>query len=436
MVLSRLLFLLSYSYSYSFFFTRRASSYPLPLPLPHFPLLFFSFIIPQMGRRKADSAFGQLATKRTRPPAPTFRVAKEPTTSVTTGSRTGRTSPVTVVRRVVRSQRGYLSEDKVHSNSKPPDDPPDDAPCTPPTQSDQHEQPADDGIVPDAPLFSSDLSFADDLDYGQVDDLAMDPASIQHPKQKRKQKNTTSVSLPLSLYLQIVTEKKKMKLTEWLEVRQEFLDELLRHDGHGDFHGRGPCTSCMISDGEYKCSDCYTGCLLRCRDCMVNSYRDHPLHRVEVSFHLYFYYKIYLNLIQQRWNGCFFETDTLQNLGLRFQLGHGGVSCPNPCPGPSDFCVFDVSGIHKVSVDFCDCRENGIIHPRTQLLRARWFPVTFNRPKTVFTFDCLDTFHELTLQGKTPLYDFYHMVSHKTDNLGLKKQTVSFSSYFDVLLFG
>lgn len=64
---------------------------------------------------------------------------------------------------------------------------------------------------------------------------------------------------------------------------------------------------------------------------------------------------------------------------------------------------------------------------RTQLLRARWFPATFTRPRTAFTFDCLDTFHLLTLQGKTSLYDFYHTVLHKTDNMELQKPVVSIS---------
>jgi hypothetical protein len=90
-----------------------------------------------------------------------------------------------------------------------------------------------------------------------------------------------------------------------------------------------------------------------------------------------------------------------------------------------DFCVVDTSGVHYVSIDCCDCRTNGIIHRRTQLLRARWFPATFNQPKTVFTFGCLDTFHELTLQGKTPIYDFYHTILHKMDNAELHKPVVS-----------
>jgi hypothetical protein len=90
--------------------------------------------------------------------------------------------------------------------------------------------------------------------------------------------------------------------------------------------------------------------------------------------------------------------------------------------------VFDTSGVHFVSIDYCDCGQGGhVLHPRTQLLRSRWFPATFNRPKTVFTFDCLATFHELTLQGKTTPFDFYHMILRRTDNAQLLKPIVSVS---------
>ncbi len=118
---------------------------------------------------------------------------------------------------------------------------------------------------------------------------------------------------------------------------------------------------------------------------------------------------------------------TLQTLDLHIQLGHGGAPCPLPSTGPGKFCVFDTSSVHYISVDFCECQMNGFIHQRTQLLHACWFPASFNWPKTVFTFDCLDTFHEFTLQGKTSLYDFYHTILHKTDNLELNKTVVSAS---------
>jgi hypothetical protein len=128
----------------------------------------------------------------------------------------------------------------------------------------------------------------------------------------------------------------------------------------------------------------------------------------------------------QVWNGRFFDKLSLRELGLRYQLGHGGAKCPYPSPGPSDLMVFDTSGVHYVAVNYCDCGQGGqVIHQRTQLLRSRWFPATFDRPKTVFTFDCLATFHELTLQGKTTPFDFYHTILRRTDNAQLSKTIVS-----------
>lgn len=144
-----------------------------------------------------------------------------------------------------------------------------------------------------------------------------------------------------------------------------------------------------------------------------------------VSRYVHLFLHPYLdNNHNQLWNGLFFDKTNLQKLGLRVQLGHGGAPCPLPQAGPPNFLVIDTSGVHHVSVDFCDCRSNGFIHKRTQILRAGWFPATVNRPQTAFTFDILDTFHELTLQGKTTLYDFYHTILRKTDNAKLEKTTV------------
>jgi hypothetical protein len=120
-------------------------------------------------------------------------------------------------------------------------------------------------------------------------------------------------------------------------------------------------------------------------------------------------------MLCQQWNGRFFDTDSLQNHGLRYQLGHSGGLCPSPLPGPKHFTVFDLSGPLSISIDYCNCTSVPV--PLwTQLLRQRWFPATLSRPQTVFTFDCLEFFHELTLQGKTNLYDFYHTLLRRFDN--------------------
>ncbi|KAI0245298.1 hypothetical protein BJV78DRAFT_1277455 [Lactifluus subvellereus] len=311
----------------------------------------------------------QPANKQTHSSAPAFRAAWAPSTS--TGSVVTRTSRITTIKTNARGRRGYLTGSR-HLQSDPLFSP----------SVGKEELP--DGAVLDLPL--PDL---EQLNYDTETSVPPQP-----PKPKRDRPNTTLT-----------------KLFEWLIFRQSCLDELLWHDGLSDTLDQELCISCKKVDGVYKCKDCFSGSLLRCCGCLVNAHRDHPLHHIEI------------------WNGHFFAMVTLQSLGLCVQLGHGGAPCPLPSAGPKTFCVFDTTGVHHISVNFCDCQMNGIIHQCTQLLRARWFPATFNRPKTAFTFDCLDTFHELTLQGKTPLYDFYHTVLHKTDNLELNKTVYRYPEF-------
>ncbi|KAJ2921118.1 hypothetical protein H1R20_g15975, partial [Candolleomyces eurysporus] len=54
-----------------------------------------------------------------------------------------------------------------------------------------------------------------------------------------------------------------------------------------------------------------------------------------------------------------------------------------------------------------------------QLLRSSLFPATLTRPQTVFTFEMLDSFHKLTLEAKTTVYDYYHTIIRRTDALEL-----------------
>jgi CxC2 like cysteine cluster associated with KDZ transposases len=89
--------------------------------------------------------------------------------------------------------------------------------------------------------------------------------------------------------------------------------------------------------------------------------------------------------------------------------------------------VIDISGIHSIAIDFCDCRTNGIIPRHIQILRAGWFPATFDRPQTAFTFKCLDFYHELTLQGKVNAYDFCRTLRRLTDSLELNDISVCFT---------
>jgi hypothetical protein len=82
-------------------------------------------------------------------------------------------------------------------------------------------------------------------------------------------------------------------LKQWIPLRDEYLDELLRLEGRGEFTSP-TCPSCVHdafdvfddsstpSPPSIRCQDCFTGELL-CEKCCVRLHRQHPLHVIEVS---------------------------------------------------------------------------------------------------------------------------------------------------------
>lgn len=76
-----------------------------------------------------------------------------------------------------------------------------------------------------------------------------------------------------------------------------------------------------------------------------------------------------------------------------------------------------MTGIHQISVDFCNC-DKAEPH-RIQLLRLRLFPSTTNDPKTAATFDLLKTFQMLSFMSKVSVYEFYQTLSRLTNNVGV-----------------
>jgi hypothetical protein len=100
-------------------------------------------------------------------------------------------------------------------------------------------------------------------------------------KRKRHTKNavrSSSESLCASILI-----KHQDQLKEWIAFRAIFLDEVLRHDGLGDFLGRTECSWCGKAEGTIKCKDCSSGRMLKCQECIIALHQSLPLHRVEVS---------------------------------------------------------------------------------------------------------------------------------------------------------
>jgi hypothetical protein len=115
---------------------------------------------------------------------------------------------------------------------------------------------------------------------------------------------------------------------------------------------------------------------------------------------------------------------------MLIQLGHDiGVTCPLPSK-PVNLTLFDLSGVHTVRVRFCLCNESGVgsTTRRCQLLRVRWFPATWTRPRSAFTFHLLDFLHKLQTQSKVNLNDFYASLVSVTSSAGQKPPVVRSST--------
>ncbi|KAI0038918.1 hypothetical protein FA95DRAFT_1504888, partial [Auriscalpium vulgare] len=205
-------------------------------------------------------------------------------------------------------------------------------------------------------------------------------------------------------------------INAWLPFRSQFLDEMLRMEGLGDHERLPVCGRCKVKDGEIRCASCMTGEHF-CSNCVVLEHERLPFHRIE------------------RWNGQYFEKHTLCAAGQRLQLGHGGRTCPHPLIKPTPMTIIDISGVHEVYVDFCECGIIGAAHHFVQLLRASLWPATIERPQTAITLRTLKTFHALNLQSKLNAYDFWCSLVRLTDGIGTRPPKYRYREFIRVARF-
>ncbi|KAI0037608.1 hypothetical protein FA95DRAFT_1578725, partial [Auriscalpium vulgare] len=168
---------------------------------------------------------------------------------------------------------------------------------------------------------------------------------------------------------------------EWVSVRGEFLDEIIRHDGWGSIDPDSVCPVCNTELASVKCEDC-VGQEVIC-------------------------------------DACCCEAHVLTVQPEMEQLGHDGRSCPCPRNQSTAVTVIDISGVHTLHVRFCDCRNEHTANTYIQFLRAGWWPATVARPRTVTTLRTLELFHAMTIQGKLNAYDFWLGLVKVTDATGL-----------------
>lgn len=110
----------------------------------------------------------------------------------------------------------------------------------------------------------------------------------------------------------------------------------------------------------------------------------------------------------------FFIRMSLCNLGLTIYLGHQG----KPCPYVGHVGVIHTNSIHNVKVLLCSCHDYHL-QAKFQLLWCSWLPATMEDLQTAFTFDVLNSYVLLSLQGKVSQEDYYVFISCHTNNVGL-----------------
>ncbi|GJE91050.1 hypothetical protein PsYK624_071980 [Phanerochaete sordida] len=190
-------------------------------------------------------------------------------------------------------------------------------------------------------------------------------------------------------------------ITRWA---QRLLD--IMRERETDPHIGSPCFECESTErpATYRCSDCI-GPPLLCKDCTLRTHRWSPFHRIKF------------------WNGRHFEKVTLASLGFVLRLGHFSKPCPSVRQSQRDtktsrLTVVHTSGIQEVSVQYCEC-PNPPAPPQDkplQLWSIGLWPATYERTRTVFSYDSLHHFYHLSMQSKVSAYDYIGTLRRLTDN--------------------
>ncbi|KAK6988081.1 CxC2 domain-containing protein [Favolaschia claudopus] len=210
-----------------------------------------------------------------------------------------------------------------------------------------------------------------------------------------------SESATLGKRKQYVSTRDPMSL--WRPLKGEFLTELLRHDGLGDDTADPRCAHCNCGFSAspsdrlrlFKCYEC--GQFLQCADCCLLNHKRTPLHVI------------------QEWNGNFWVPRTLAELGLIYQLGHGGFSCPAPDSAVRNLTVIEEPIIHEIKIRYCKCSKSDDADNLEQLLRNGWYPATVIDPGTCATFRTLETYRLYNVVGNMNVRDFMTSVERATD---------------------
>lgn len=131
-----------------------------------------------------------------------------------------------------------------------------------------------------------------------------------------------------------------------------------------------------------------------------------------------------------------FEDMSLKAVGLTIQLSHQHdmLACSNPVPLHDDFMVIHINSLHNVKVLLCGCNKASCTGDHIQqLLRTNLWPAMDAKPNTCFSFQMLENYHIMSLQGKVSMYDYYHVLEQMTNGTRTLKVQDQYCAFMCVI---
>ncbi|KAJ7154951.1 hypothetical protein C8R43DRAFT_884998 [Mycena crocata] len=186
-----------------------------------------------------------------------------------------------------------------------------------------------------------------------------------------------------------------------------FLDEVLCHEGLGDDLEGPACAHCNAELGAaaaddplspvrlFKCEDC--GEFLQCQKCCLAHHTRTPLH------------------VMKEWSGDFWLPRTLTDIGLVYQLGHGGFACPVPDDMVRKLTIIEAPVIHQINVRYCKCDKSDDADNLEQLLRNKSYLAAVTDPGTCATFRSLESYRLYNVVGNLNVRDYITVLEEMTD---------------------
>jgi len=221
------------------------------------------------------------------------------------------------------------------------------------------------------------------------------------------------------------------------------------------------CSRCKRRPFKIRCKDCLYNPVL-CIECCRETHQVHVFHRIEA------------------WSGKHFAPAWLWQTGVSIHLGHGGNHCPSNdhahvegfhelldplsntfnytqgepemeddgsdteeempeygwsgtgrpphglTEGAETLVIVHTNAVHHLPVFLCSCPNAA--EPMDQYLEMGFYPSTFKRIETVFTFHVLDDYLLENLECQTSCHHYYSKLRRMTNGIFPRSVPVSLIS--------